>query len=164
MGGVRVVRISRPRTLGDCGGWPRSGGRRRRARTRPKSRPAGAAQHGLSSKTMALMTSNCGATRSLRITWPYSPRVVMRRQGGDLPALEAAGAGPLLACLSSQRSSRMSWIILICLRRLVQKNQRFIKIQRLSRTHNNAWRPRPTTRRSPWRLNPDCSCEPMHVS
>ena len=27
----------------------------------------------------------------------------------------------------------------------VEKNKRFIKIQRLSRTHNNAWRPRPTT-------------------
>ena len=31
------------------------------------------------------------------------------------------------------------------LRPPVQKHQRFIKIQRLSRTHNNAWRPRPTT-------------------
>ena len=33
-------------------------------------------QHGLSSNTMALITSDCVTMRSLSIKWPKSPRVV----------------------------------------------------------------------------------------
>ena len=44
------------------------------------------AQHGPTSNKMALITSGCGAMRSLGIKWPWSPRI-MRLQGRrpDLP-------------------------------------------------------------------------------
>ena len=50
---------------------------------------AGTSQHGLSPKTMALITSDCGAIRSLGTKWPQSPRVVCssghsERAGGEL--------------------------------------------------------------------------------
>ena len=48
-------------------------------------------QHGLSSKNMALVTSDCGTTRSLSIKWPVIPSGWLPRRQAGGPAADAGG-------------------------------------------------------------------------